>query len=428
MTSIPDGCETDGFETNGFDISPTQLGLEISAIVQAQSWSQGQQALNSAAHWQVYLNQMALETFLPWLRAEYESHAQAWPEDVSIAPLWHMVNGTGITLDPQGATEKRLVLIPNASIEQTEFRVPQEWIEIPSWVGDYYLAVAVNSEGDFLRVYGYATHELIRQKGHYDPIDRTYSLSTLALMNDLTALWVVREVNPQEVTQAEIPAIVAMTDVRLPEFLTSLTQCINYNPRLDLPFSQWAAFLERSDQSVYLEEALLDSIANPIANAIAPATLAETVAETVVNLGQWANQIFDQAWQTIESVMGPEPELGFGFRKSAVQETQPLRRIKVIHLQSETLDGRVLLMVNLVTEPDGRLGVQVYVLPIDRMRPLPSGLQLMMMSSAGAVVQSVQSQSEDRYIQLKLFKCAPGTRFKLVITIDDARVEEQFVC
>ena len=85
-------------------------------------------------------------------------------------------------------------------------------------------------------------------------------------------------------------------------------------------------------------------------------------------------------------------------------------------------------MLNLGMEPDGRLGVQVSVLPIDRMRPLPPRLQLTMMSSAGAVVQAVQSQSADQYIQLKFFKCVPGTRFGLVITIDDASVTEQFVC
>ena len=427
MISIPDE-----FEMNEFNIPLTQLGLEISATVQAQSWNQGKQALISGshwqAHWQVYVNQMTLETFLPWLKTEYESLAQAWPEDVSIVPLWQVVNGTGITLDPLGATEKRLVLIPNASIEQTEFRVPREWIEIPSWVGDYYLAVAVNSEGDFLRVYGYATHELIRQKGQYDPIDRTYCLSTLELMSDLTALWVVREVNPQEVTQAEVPAIIAMADVMLPEFLTSLMQCLNHNPRMDLNFSQWAAFLERSDRCVHLEKALLNPIVSPIVNAISNPIVPAIFSETVVNLSQWTNQIFDQAWQAIESVMGVEPELGFGFRKSSVEEVQQFRRIKMIRSQSETLDGQVLLMLNLGIEPDGRMGVQISVLPIDRMKPLPSRLQLTMISSAGAIVQSVQSQSEDQYIQLKFFKCVPGTRFGLVITIDDASVTEQFVC
>ena len=59
MISIPDE-----FEMNEFDIPLTQLGLEISATVQAQSWNQGKQALISSSHWQVYVNQMTLETLL----------------------------------------------------------------------------------------------------------------------------------------------------------------------------------------------------------------------------------------------------------------------------------------------------------------------------------------------------------------------------
>ena len=116
MISIPDE-----FETNKFDIPLTQLGLEISTTVQAQSWNQGKQALISGSYWQVYINQMTLEAFLPWLKTEYESRAQVWPEDVSIVPLWQIVNGTGITLDPLGATEKRLVLIRMHPLNRLSF-------------------------------------------------------------------------------------------------------------------------------------------------------------------------------------------------------------------------------------------------------------------------------------------------------------------
>ena len=338
------------------EISLTQLGLEISPTVQAASWTHGQSALSAAAHWQIYFNQMCLETFLPWLKAEYEASANTWPDQVSIAPLWQIVNGTGIVLDPHGPTEKRLILIPSDSIEATELRVPQEWVEIPSWVGDYYLAVAVNSEGDFLRVYGYATHGQIKKQGTYDPIDRTYSLSLLELVEDLSALWVVRQLNPQEITQGAIVSLPAMTDAALPAFVNQLTRSIQSEgtPRLDLAFNQWAAFLERDDRSTQLARAIEQSSQQP------------NLAESIINLGQWLEDVFENAWQSIESVLGSEPDLAFGFRKVAEPTTQKLRRIKLVHLTSETLDYRVLLMVSLLMEPDGRLAVQVTVLPSDR--------------------------------------------------------------
>jgi hypothetical protein len=404
------------------DLPLTQLGLDISPTVQAQSWQQGQAALTPLGHWQLYFNQMVLETFLPWLQAEYEAHAKVWPQEsvsiASLALLFQMVNGTGIVLDPGGATEKRLVLIPDASIEFSEFRVPQEWVDIPSWAGDYYLAITVTPEGDFLRVYGYVTHELIRQKGTYDPDDRTYCLSTIDLIDDLNALWVIRDLNPQEATQAVITPIFSMPDAVLPSFLSSLKDCVNRNPRLDLPLPQWSAFLERSDRLMQLDSILKSS----------PTPMIPAIAESIVNLGQWIENIFEQTWQTIESVMGAEPELGVTFRKSSINPDKKTRRIKMIHLQSETVDERVLLMVNLVIEADERLGVQVCLLPSDRTKFLPTGLQLMMMSNSGAVVQSVQSQQQDRYIQLKLFRCSRGTRFRLVMAIDRANVVEQFIC
>ena len=404
--------------TGIYEIPLTQLGLEISPTVQAASWTDGQSALSAAAHWQIYFNQLCLETFLPWLKAEYEANANVWPDQISVAPLWQIVNGTGIVLDPHGPTEKRLVLIPTDSIESTELRVPQEWVEIPSWVGDYYLAVAVNPEGDFLRVYGYATHEQIKNQGTYDAIDRTYSLSLLELVEDLSALWVVRELNPQEVTQGAIPRLPAMTDAALPAFVNQLMRSIQLEgtPRLDLAFNQWATFLERDDRSIQLER------------AIAQSSQQSSLTESFINLGQWLENVFENAWQSIESVLGSEPDLAFGFRKVAEPTSQSLRRIKLVHLISETLDYRVLLMVSLVMEPDGRLAVQVTVLPSDRSQLLPSGLQLLMMSSSGSVVQSVQATAQDRYMQLKLFKCAVGTRFGLVVSIGGVNAEEQFIC
>lgn len=372
------------------EIPLTQLGLEISPTVQAASWTHGQSALSAAAHWQIYFNQMCLETFLPWLKAEYEASANIWPDQVSIVPLWQIVNGTGITLDPNGSTEKRLVLIPTDFIEATELRVPQEWVEIPSWVGDYYLAVMVNPEGDFLRVYGYATHEQIKRMGKYDAIDRTYRLSLLELVEDLGALWIVRQLNPQEVTQGEVTRLSAMTDAVLPAFVNQLTRSIQLEgtPRLDMAFNQWAAFLERGDRSMHLERAISQSGQQ------------SNLAESIINLGQWLEDVFENTWQSIESVLGSEPDLALGFRKVAEPITQRLRRIKLLHLTSETFDYRVLVMVSLLMEPDGRLAVQVTVLPSDRSQLLPGGLQLLMMSSTGSVVQSVQATAQDQYMQL----------------------------
>ncbi len=372
------------------DLSPTQLALEISPAVQKNAWLNGQSADSSLSHWQIYLNQICLQTLLPWLQSEPEPQAQAGLE----TGRW--VNGTSIILG-----EKRLVVIPDKSIDNSELRVPQEWVDIPHWVADYYLAVQVNLEGDYLRTWGYATHEQIKTQGNYDALDRTYSLSAPQLIEDLNVLWVVRQLYPDEITQAAIAPLTALPDAQLPTFLAQLPKT---NLRLNLPLNQWNAFLGRSDWMQQL------NLTKPQPN----------------NLSQWFENLFALGWETVDAFFGNEPEMAYSFRRSATVEQQ-VRRVKAIHLTSESLDQRVLLLISLVPESDGRIAVQGQLFPIDRRVSLPNGLQLIMLSSSGDRVQSVEAREQDDYIQLKTFRCAAGTQFSMQVAISGFSLIEGFI-
>jgi Protein of unknown function (DUF1822) len=156
--------------------------------------------------------------------------------------------------------------------------------------------------------------------------------------------------------------------------------------------------------------------------------------------------LFTHTWEAIESLMGSQPDLALSFRK-AVQADEPqfnlqtkVRRVKLLPLAS---DQRVLLLLSLESEPDGRIGVRVQLLPGDRAQPLPTDLQLLLLSGSGKVVQSVAVQSSaqsleqsadpdlvqtpDGYIRLKLFRCAPGTQFAIQVATPGFSVIEQFV-
>jgi hypothetical protein len=373
-----------------FPNEPTQLALEISPEVQKEAWLNGQTADSNLSHWQIYLNQICLQTLLPWLQSEQEPQAQPGLEP----GRW--VNGTSIILG-----EKRLVVIPDKSLDHSELRVPQEWVDIPHWVADYYLAVQVNLEGDYLRVWGYATHDLLKTQGNYDAQDRTYSLCAPQLIEDLTVLWVVRQLYPDEITQTTIAPLTALPDAQLPTFLAQLPKT---NLRLNLPLNQWNAFLGRSDWMQQLNPA------KPQPN----------------NLSQWFENLFALGWETVDAFFGNEPELAYSFRRSATVEPQ-IRRVKAIHLTSESLDQRVLLLISLVPESDGRIAVQGQLLPIDRLTSLPNGLQLIMLSSSGDLVQAVESREQDDYIQLKTFRCAAGTQFSLQVAIPGFSLIEGFI-
>ncbi|MFB2833241.1 DUF1822 family protein [Floridanema evergladense] len=119
----------------------TQIWLEFSAQQQNQAWENSQSFSSPSSRWNAYLNQICLITVLPWLQEEYAPKAKVWLNNAALPSFWEVVNGTAIVLD-----DTRFVLIPSEAIDQSELRVPQEWVDIPSWVADYYLAVQVNPD------------------------------------------------------------------------------------------------------------------------------------------------------------------------------------------------------------------------------------------------------------------------------------------
>lgn len=225
---------------NLFDLfNPAQLVLEIDPTVLNQAWSQSQSAANPTSRWQTYLNQVALNVFLPWLKAEEDATAKASFDAAKSANIWELVNGTAINL--KGA---KLVLIPSEAEDLSELRVPQEWIDIPEWAADYYLAVQVNVDDGYIRVWGYSTHQQLKSKGILSQADRTYVLADDDLITDLDVLWVARELCPNEVTQAAVKPLTAISPVQANNLIERLGSKSQLLPRLAVPFSLWAALIQ----------------------------------------------------------------------------------------------------------------------------------------------------------------------------------------
>ncbi|MEM1369225.1 MAG: DUF1822 family protein [Cyanobacteria bacterium P01_H01_bin.15] len=82
--------------------------------------------------WQIYINRLCLDTVLPWLQS-WQSSAQPCCESAVLEDIWPFVDGTLLNWG-----NKRLALVPSEALEQDEFRVPQEWLDIPEWQADFY--------------------------------------------------------------------------------------------------------------------------------------------------------------------------------------------------------------------------------------------------------------------------------------------------
>ncbi|WP_017651494.1 DUF1822 family protein [Fortiea contorta] len=222
--------------------NPTDLILEIPHTTHNQAFS------NSASRYQAEINQLCLNAVLPWLQADLSTQAQVWPNNAALSSFWELVNGTAITLEAS-----RLILIPSETIDLSEMRVPQEWVDLPSWAGDYYLAVQVEAEEGYVRVWGYCTHAQLKDKGNYDSGDRTYALDATDLNGDISVFAVARELCPQIATRGAILQIPTLPQTQAQNLITRLANSQILTPRLAIPFPLWGGLIEHGGwrQSLY---------------------------------------------------------------------------------------------------------------------------------------------------------------------------------
>ena len=221
------------------DFDPNQFYLEIAENTLERTWQQIDTYSSVSRRWQAYLNQVALKTFLAWLQGEQSIKARVWPNQAALPFMWEVVNGTAIQFEGL-----RLVLLPTDSFDVSEFRVPQEWVDIPSWVADYYVAVQINPDDGYFRVVGYTTHRQLKQKGQYDASDRVYCLDENDLIGDLELLWIARQLCPEEPLRETVPTLPTLPLAQAENLLSRLGQSSVLLPRLEIPFQLWGSLLE----------------------------------------------------------------------------------------------------------------------------------------------------------------------------------------
>lgn len=223
---------------------PTQLRLEFSAVDRDQAWQQSQSFASAGDRWNAYLNRLCLNTILPWLRNDRQLQTTVWTNTNALPSFWALVNGTALALNHA----ERLVLLPTETIDCDEWRIPQEWVDIPTWSADYYLAIHVEPEDGWLQVWGYTTHHKLKTQGHYDASDRTYCLTEPAIVPDLNVLWITRQLGARqpglEPTRATVTPLPAIDLAQAENLLTRLSNPSITTPRLEVPFPLWGALME----------------------------------------------------------------------------------------------------------------------------------------------------------------------------------------
>ena len=394
-------------------IYPEQIWIDISPESREKAWqqTQNQPYSNAGSRWNAYLNCLCLNTFTHWVKEEpdLQETLKVWPNDASLPSFWDVVNGTKLTLGETG-----LVLIPSDKSAFSEFRIPQEWVDITSWAGHYYLAANLNLEAGWMRVWGYATHEKIKHEGRCDRTDRTYVLDPEDLIADINVMWVARELFPAK--NLAVKPLPTLSKEQTETILEQLSQQIDYSPRLDLSFEQWASIVanDSSRQQLYQLRLANQNIAPSLPKA--------------TNLSLWFQNIFEAGWQSVDTILGTRREtLAFGFRTDAALNDVSVKGLKLIDLGMDLKGNAVMLLVGLTPEVNEKVNIRVQLYPAKGETYLPPNLKLGLLSQSGVTLQEVESRSQDNYIQLKRFKSPAGKGFSIQVTLGDVSIKEDFV-
>jgi Protein of unknown function (DUF1822) len=381
-------------------IDPTSIWLEITPDEIDRATPNPQLYSNPTGINNAQTNQLCLTKFQTWLTDREITHQPSFNESES-ATIWDVVTGCAIEIGKQ-----RLILIPTDNLDRSELRVPQEWLDLPNWSGDYYLGVQIDLDSQMMNIWGFASHQALKDRGRYSIRDRTYSLDSDRLVSNLDLLWIAEELGlaPRNI----VPELPNLSLERALELIQGLSKPSPYSPRLALDFAEWGAILNNPTLRSQLYQ-----------TRIQRAALVQAPAPTF-RLVDWLRQEFTHAiscgWESHQAVAVMSPG-----------HNNTIARSKLINLQVDLSRETIVLLVGIIPEPGDRMRAIVRVHPAIGSRYLPPQLQLSYLDAEGAILRTVTARTNDDYIQLPAFTCAIGTEFNLQLQLQNARSIERFI-
>jgi hypothetical protein len=379
-------------------LEPDEWTMEISAEMRDRAWRDSQAQGKPAGRWTAYLNRLCLNVFQQlWAELEPQASPQPWPSLETLPSYWEFTNGTAISIGAH-----RLVVIPTEALDSSELTVPQEWVDIPSWAGDYYVCAQIDPPAERLQILGYVTHRQLKTQGTYDAFERHYCIET-----DELIAWdgfepSYRQYSPSE-TQVSIAPLPPPEPVQITQLIQRLVAPQVLLPRLALPFPLWGAMLEN--------EALRQQLYG--------ASIGEQ-ASSVTKLSNWLIGQVEQSWQGLETLLSP-PQWA---------ATRQLRSIQAsaAPVQTQTLGKRLLETMPLV------LSVSITPLESEVFRVLlkldpalgdgSEAVTVRLLSESGEAL-SEQTAAPREMIRIQ-FSANLGERFHLEVIAGNERVLEQF--
>ncbi|MGD1913559.1 MAG: DUF1822 family protein [Rivularia sp. (in: cyanobacteria)] len=398
-------------------IYPENLWLEFSALEQEKIWYKTviNRFKNIDNYHGGFVNFVCLNAFVKWLEDEPDLQ-----EKFYIPPLsqdlhfnrWEFVNGIELTFN-----QNRIVLIPSEQGDISEFRIPQEWVDIPDWAANYYLAVQLNIEENWQRIWGFISYEQVNQKAKYDSIDRTYCLNNQDLTADINIMWVAQELCMLE--KPQVKPLPSLSEAKAQEIIKQLSKPTVYSPRLDINFTEWGAILASDEYRQILYNRRIQNLQNQ--------QLMDPTGKVVQKLNLWFENVFNEGWQSVDDFLSLTNTTAFQFRSDSVLNEVCVKGAKLIDLGMQLENTSVVLLIGLSPQIDNKVGIRVQLYPAFGENYLPASIKLTLVSKSGKSLQYVESRSYDNYIQLKRFKLPLGKFFSIQVGFKDINIKENFV-
>ncbi|MBD2387872.1 DUF1822 family protein [Cylindrospermum sp. FACHB-282] len=198
----------------------------------------------------------------------------------------------------------------------------------------------------------------------------------------------------------------------------------------ELPLSQLQpleALIEHIEQLSFVPSVATEKLHLNQLQPCAALNKQSTQQKQLVNLSQWFAGIFDQGWQTVESLWDmPDIIPAYAFRWRATVEKNTPNRAKLIDWGLKSYNQPVILKVEISPEVNQQTGILLNLWPTGNQIHLPQGLKFTVLDGSGSVVRTVVARESDDYIQLKLTGEAKE-QFSVTISLNDHSVIEHFM-
>jgi Protein of unknown function (DUF1822) len=232
--------------------------------------------------------------------------------------------------------KSKVIFIPSEQIDISSFEVAQEWVDLPEWMGDYYVPIQVDVDAQHLHLWGMITHQELKQVEEPDDKKfRYYNVDADRTIDNLEVLWTSCELAP-EPRSKNIPMLMFCAGhgvaKQLIDRVKSETES-NFE-RLVLAFEQWGAILN--------DPGYLNQYLQPEAVLV---TVSPKQAITTF-LGGWLDETaakMYQDWKTLEEYISPrQPAIVFRDSSPALKSRLAPNHVRGVALDTpERIDRQV---------------------------------------------------------------------------------------